>query len=393
MRAIPIYHRDPYLLQLETEIVACGQDQRGFWVRLADELFYPEGGGQPGDRGTLNGVEVVDVQKDAKGVKHYLAAPLEPGPVLACLDWQRRFDHMQQHTGQHLLSALAEDRFGWRTTAFHLGSERCDVELAVPALSADDLARLEEAVAAEIRAARPVRPRWVTPESIAQLPGLRTRGLPQGHQGPVRLVEIEGVDLNTCGGTHVANTAQVEVLVLLGTEPMRGGTRVYFVAGGRVRRRLHQHEARNAALRALLNASDDELVGVAEAKLGQLAETNRKLRQAREAWGGLLGRELAQRGDLLVHWHSDEPDLAFLQVVARAFLGATSAGVLLLTGGGAKSQVFLLASHRPDLQALGQQLASRLGAKGGGSGPVFQGKCPPVTASQILEQLVQLLQG
>lgn len=393
MSAIPAYYRDPYLLQLETEVVACGQDHRGFWVQLADNLFYPEGGGQPADRGRLNDVAVVDVQKDGESIKHYLAAPLEPGPVLARLDWQRRFDHMQQHTGQHLLSALAEDRFGWRTTAFHLGSERCDVELAVPALSPDDLPRLEEAVAAEIRAARPVSSRWVTPEDIAQLPGLRTRGLPQGHQGPVRLVEIEGVDLNTCGGTHVANTAQVEALVLLGTEPMRGGTRVYFVAGGRVRLRLHQHEARNAALRALLNASDEELVGVAEAKLVQLAETNRKLRQARQAWGGLLGRELAQRGDLLVHWHSDEPDLAFLQVVARAFLGVTSAGVLLLTGGGAKSQVFLLASHRPDLQALGQQLASRLAAKGGGSGAVFQGKCPRVTANQILEQLVQLLQG
>lgn len=389
----PAFLRDPYLTTLETTVVAQGEDPKGNWVLLADTIFYPEGGGQPADRGTIAGVPVVDVQKGEEGIRHYVTTPLAHGSVRLQLDWQRRFDHMQQHTGQHLLSALAEDRFGWRTTAFHLGSERCDVELAVPALSADNLALLEEAVAAEIRAARPVRPHWVAPEGLALLPGLRTRGLPQGHQGPVRLVEIEGVDLNTCGGTHVANTAQVEALVLLGTEPMRGGTRVYFVAGGRVRRRLHQHEARNAALRTLLNASDDELVGVAEAKLGQLAEANRKLRQAREAWGGLLGRELAQRGEALVHWHSDEPDLAFLQVVARAFLGETSAKVLLLTSGGASSQVFLLASHRPDLQDLGQQLANRLGAKGGGSGPVFQAKCPPGAAERIFDQLVPLLQG
>ena len=172
------------------------------------------------------------MQKTDGAIRHVLASPVAPGPADLRLDWERRFDHMQQHTGQHLLSAVAQDRFGWATTAFHLGPDVSDVELAAPSLPAADLARLEEAVAAEIRAARAVVPRRVPLEEFRALP-VRSRGLPEGFTGDVRLVEIAGVDLNTCGGTHLSNTAEIELVALLGTEALRGGTRVFFAAGGR----------------------------------------------------------------------------------------------------------------------------------------------------------------
>lgn len=392
MERLPAYERDPYLVSLATRVVDAGEDNRGFWVVLEDTVFYPEGGGQPADRGTVAGVEVLDVQKVQGAIRHYLAAPLAPGPVTLSLDWERRFDHMQQHTGQHLLSAVAEDRFGWKTTAFHLGREVCDVELAVPSLSPEELDALEEAVAAEIRKARAVRIHRVAPEQLASLPSLRSRGLPAGHQGPVRLVEIEGVDLATCGGTHLANTAEIEALGLLHTEPMRGGTRVYFAAGCRLRRRLHAHEARNAALRTLLGASDQELVPALQEKLSQLAELGRQLRRTQEAWAELLGRELARQAGPLASWHGQGVELPFLQAVAKAFLGSCPGGVLLATSEGGNSGFFLLAGQRPDLPALGKAVAEVLGGRGGGTGATYQGKCPSLAQRQrALERLQEML--
>ncbi|HKJ02531.1 MAG TPA: alanyl-tRNA editing protein, partial [Longimicrobiales bacterium] len=224
------FEREPRLRRLDTEVVSAGEDRGRPFVILADTILYPEGGGQPADGGTVGGVPVVDVRKTAGAIRHVLASPAPSGPVTVELDWTRRFDHMQQHTAQHLLTAVADQRFGWPTTAFHLGAHVSDIELGTPGIDAAELAELEEAVAAEIRAARPVTARRVSPEAYAALP-VRSRGLPEGHTGDVRLVEIEGIDLNTCGGTHCASTAELEALKLLGTEPVRGGTRLFYAAG------------------------------------------------------------------------------------------------------------------------------------------------------------------
>ncbi len=221
MYRTPSYERDPSLRTLDTRVLRAWVEDGQSWAVLEDTVLYPEGGGQPCDRGTANGIEVLEVRTHAGEIRHRLAAPLAEGPVALVLDWVRRFDHMQQHTGQHLLTALAQDRFGWATTAFHLGEEVCDVELAVPTLTPGDRARLEEAIAQEIRAARPIRARRVDAEGYAR-ETVRSRGLPEGHLGDIRLVEIEGLDLNTCGGTHLQHTGELEALALAGTRAILG---------------------------------------------------------------------------------------------------------------------------------------------------------------------------
>lgn len=392
MEQVPAFYRDPYLSRLQTRVMASGRDDRGVWIELADTIFYPEGGGQPADRGTVAGVPVVDVQKGPQGIRHYLQGEAPSGEVTLELDWQRRYDHMQQHSGQHLLSAIAEDRFGWKTTAFHLGVELCDVELDVPSLSPPQLAELEARVAEEIRAARAVRVHYLEPEEVANLPKLRSRGLPEGHRGKVRLVEIEGVDVATCGGTHLANTAEIEALALVATEPMRGGTRVYFVAGNRLRRRLHAHEARNAALRKLLGAGDQELAAVAEAKVAELAELARQLRRTQEELAVLLGEKLAASSERVVVFHREDAELAFLQRLARAFLEAKPQGVLLATAGKEGQGYFLLAANRPDIKQLGELVASELAGRGGGSGSIYQGKAARLAQrEQVKEKLAEAM--
>jgi alanyl-tRNA synthetase len=382
MRHLLGYERDPYLRELTTSVIGSGVDGERPYVVLADTIFYPEGGGQPADRGFIAGVAVLDVQRREGAVRHLLERPIAVGAVEVRLDWARRFDHMQQHTAQHLLSAIAEDQFGWPTTAFHLGAEACDVELDTPEPPALELELLEETAAAEIRAAREVTVRWVAPDALARL-GVRTRGLPAGFAGDARLVEIAGIDLNTCGGTHLRSTAEIEALKLLGTEPMRGGTRLHFVAGGRVRRRLAADEARNATLRALLGAPDHELAAVAGAKLAQLQGLEKRLRAANEELAVALAETLAARPECVLDAHFDDKDAGFLQRLARRLAAAAPDKVALLTAETGDGAVLVLAAgdHAPvDVQALGREIAALLGGRGGGSGRIFSGKAASLDA-------------
>ncbi len=377
------FERDPYLTEIATSVVGAGETDGRPWVVLADTVLYPEGGGQPADHGTVDGVAVTDVRRSPEGIRHLLAEPVASGGVTVRLDWDRRFDHMQQHTAQHLLTAVAQDRFGWPTTAFHLGADVSDVELDTTALPPAAVADLEEAVAAEVRAARPVCVSWIEPAELAGA-GVRTRGLPDGHTGPVRLVEIVGIDRNTCGGTHVRSTAELEAVALLGTEPMRGGTRLHFVAGRRMRALLRRHETRGAALRATLQAPDDELVDVAAAKLAALDHTARALRRTEEELADAVAASLAATGTRTADAHLGLREVAFLQRVGRRFAELRPDALALLTAdaaaGGALFVVAAGADTGIDLRAAGTRVAERLGGRGGGAGVLFQGKTPSLAA-------------
>ncbi len=382
MTSLPAYERDPFAATLESLILHCGEERGRPFAVLVDTIFYPEGGGQPCDLGTLNGVAVVDVQKREGEIRHYLASPLTEGTATLELDWARRFDHMQQHTGQHLLTALAQDRFQWETTAFHLGPTVCDIELKTPGISLAQMLDLEEAVASEIRARREVSARWVTAEDYGQ-EAVRSRGLPEGHQGEIRLVQIEGLDLNTCGGTHLRHTGELEALKLLGTEAIRGGIRLSYVAGGRLRRRLGAHEQRNAAMRSLLGAPDEDLVSALTIKLDQLAAQDRRVRKLDEELAEHMALGLAAQPGALVELHLEAKEVGFLQKLARGILAAAPAKAVFLTTEANGQALFLLSAgdvSSLDVPTLGKAVAAILDAKGGGSGKSFQGKASNLKA-------------
>jgi Ser-tRNA(Ala) deacylase AlaX len=338
MMPVQAYEREPFLRSLDTDVVRTGEERGRPFVVLADTILYPEGGGQPADRGRIGGVPVEDVRTVEGEIRHYLAGAAPTGRVPVEVDWARRFDHMQQHTGQHLLTAVAEQRFGWHTTAFHLGEQLSDIELDTPKIAPDQALQLEDAVAAEVRAARPVTARRVSAAEYAALP-VRTRGLPEGFTGDIRLVEIVAIDLNTCGGTHVRSTAEIEGVKLLGTEGMRGGTRLFYVAGARLRRLLGAHHERSAKLRQLLGTSDEELPAGVSARLDQLKDAQRTVKALEEE------------------------------------LAVESARVLA-AGEGEQGAFVLCAGERAtiDMAAAGRKVAEILDGRGGGSGRIFQGK-------------------
>jgi len=386
------YERDPHLTRLDTEVVAAGDDAGRPFVVLADTVLYPEGGGQPSDRGTVDRVSVLDVQRIDGEVRHFLGGALPAGPVTVELDWQRRFDHMQQHTAQHLLTAVADQQFGWSTVAFHLGDRVSDIGLDVSGLSDTELSELEEAVAAEIRAARSVTSRRVIQEEYAELP-IRSRGLPEGHTGSIRLVEIEGVDVNTCGGTHCSSTAELEALKLLGTDSTPGGVRLFYASGARLRRIHRAHHDRSAELRALLRAPDDELVSSVSARLAQLKDAERSIRDLKEELAASAASALVAGPERVLTAHWPRRDLPFLQGVAREIALLDPDRVVLLTCGEGEDGAFVIGAGEDaniDLKAVGPRMAELLGGRGGGSGGIFQGKAGRLSQR---EAAVALLHG
>ncbi len=376
MSEIHAYERDPYLTDLAVSVVEVGEHEGHCFAVLDDTILYPEGGGQPADHGQLGEVAVTDVQQVDGVLRHQLVESVATGPATLTLDWRRRFDHMQQHTAQHLLTAVAAGRFGWQTTSFHLQPEICDIELDTRGIAAGDLVALEEAVNQEVRAARSVTARRYQPEELAAL-GVRSRGLPEGHRGSVRVVEIAGVERNTCGGTHLRSTAEIEGIKLLGVEPKRGGSVLRWIAGGRVRQRLAAWEARSTRLRNILGASDDELADIAELKLSQLKQASRQQRALEERLAEAAAEALAGRVDSVVEVHFDDADAGLIQRVARRFAASDHSGLALLTAAGDKGCFFVVAAgggSGTDVQSPGQAVAAALGGRGGGKGSLFQGK-------------------
>lgn len=227
-----------------TDIRLDSKDASGqLWqISLNRSAFYPTGGGQPHDTGVITAVSrsgaVLEVpverveEDDAGEVWHYVRKPLlEGAEITGRVDAERRLDLAQQHSGQHLLSAVFLRELSAPTVSFHLGADKVTIDLAIGALSDNDLRRIELAVNREIFANRAIRPRWVTrDEAEAMLARGDLRKLPE-REGPMRLVEIAGMEHNACGGTHVASTGAIGSLLLRKTEKVKQGTRVEFVCG------------------------------------------------------------------------------------------------------------------------------------------------------------------
>jgi alanyl-tRNA synthetase len=298
---------------------------------------------------------------------------------------------MQQHTGQHMLTAVALRDFGWRTTAFHLGPEWSDIELDVPTLDREDLIGLENAVDAEIRAARPVNYRVAEVADFGRL-GVRSRLLPDGFEGPVRLVDIEGLDLNTCGGTHCRTTADVGVLCLLGSEPMRGGTRVFFAAGDRVRRRMAAHEDRNLKLRSLLDTADDQLPEVVVLRLEREKDLARTARRLTEELAETAAKALCGTESEVIDSHWPDRDMAFLQKVGRTITQLAPNRRALLTVDVDDYAQFLVvagAASGLQLEEIGPRIAEMLDGRGGGRGEIFQGKTESLENREAVLELLR----
>ena len=366
------FYDAPKLDRLTTRVVQAGEHDGRAFVRLEETLFYPEGGGQPSDRGRIGDAEVTDVVSRGAEVWHFVDRDAPSGSIEIAIDAVRRFDHCQQHTAQHLLSAVLLDRHALPTTAFHLGAEYTAIEVAGAVPSREALRRFESEINVHVREARRVTTRWVDPEDLGSLP-VRSRGLPEGHTGPVRLVEIEGLDLNTCGGTHVDHLGELQAIELLDADAARGGARIRFLAGNRVFADLDRRRGLEEALKARIGTAPHEFASVIDGWESERKRLDRRVRALEEEVALSHAKELASEPGPYLCAVRPAATAEVLRSLAAALHARRPDAVAVLAGDGC----FLVQSGPegpPDVAAIGERVRALMGAKGGGRGRTFQGK-------------------
>ncbi len=394
-----LYYDDSFVSEFSATVLRCHalpaeKGSARFQVTLEQTAFYPTSGGQPHDTGTLGDAKVMDVvESDAGEILHITDAPLPAGPIRGAIDWPRRWDHMQQHTGQHLLSAAFVELFGAQTVSFHLGRETSSIDVALPELTASqgsDAERLTNSIIFDNRAVKAV----YGTEAQLHAMGIRKAVNAEiarraGPGGVLRAIEIENFDRQPCGGTHVARTGQVGVLLLRKVEKQKQNMRVEFVCGERAARaaRADFHTLGEAA--RLLSCAPAELAEIVAKQSGECNQSRRELQDLQHRLavlqaGELLEQEGAPPGGAprwIARRLEGENSAAYLRMLATAL--AAHAGVVSLLV--AESGAFACAKHSAvpgDLGAAVRRALQAVGGKGGGARDFAQGSLESVSGWQ-----------
>ncbi|MCI9671495.1 MAG: alanyl-tRNA editing protein, partial [Lawsonibacter sp.] len=306
-----LYEQDPFLVKFEASVVSCVKGKKGFDVILDRTAFYPEGGGQPYDTGRLEPaggerkVKVLEVHSREDGIVHTCNHPLEPGTeVTGVIDWDRRFDLMQQHSGEHIVSGLAHYLWGCENVGFHMGAEVITIDFDRP-LTEQQLATLEETANWHLwQVNLPVNITYPSPEELAHIHYRSKKEL----TGQVRIVEFPGADCCACCGTHVRYPAQVGLVKLLSMQKFRDGVRIELVCGGRAFRYLNRTWDQNAQVSRFLSAKPFETAGAVERLLEENAALKSRLMALEDARFAQLAGQYAGPGDVVLFEDGLSPD-------------------------------------------------------------------------------------
>jgi alanyl-tRNA synthetase len=381
-----LYYTDAYLREFRAWVVDRSEDGRT--VYLDRTAFYPTSGGQPYDLGAIGGIKIVEVVDEGDRVAHRVATPVEAGEVECAVDWTRRFDHMQQHTGQHLLSAVFEELFSLHTVSFHLGADNATIDLEGGAVDVGRVLAAERRVNELVFANIPVH---VTFEDSKTVQGLRK---PSEREGTLRIVSIEGLDRSACGGTHVRATGEIGAVLLRKLEKVRQSTRVEFVCGGRAVRRARADFEALTTVAQLFSASLDEAPAMVAAQMESSKAAEKSRRKVELDLAVYRGRELyrettpAADGMRRVIERLERGNLEDLRAVAQSFTGQPKSVFLAVMK--EPPSVLLAASEDAGIDAgkLLKAAITEAGGRGGGTARVAQGSAPDAAA---LENVVAKL--
>jgi alanyl-tRNA synthetase len=383
-----LYYSDSYLQNFSASVA--GRSDDGRTVYLDRTAFYPTSGGQPNDVGSIAGVPVLNVIDEEERIAHQLASSLAAGPVDCAIDWSRRFDHMQQHTGQHLLSAVFQELFALKTVSFHLGTDSATIDLEGGSVDSRTVQEAERRANQVVFENRPVR---VDFQHAAEVQDLRK---PSERDGTLRIVSIQDFDRSACGGTHVRATGEIGPILIRKLDKVRQTTRVEFLCGGRaVRRARADYEALYKTAQ-LFRAQLDEVPALVAAQL-ETASTHEKARRKLEHdLATYQGRELYDNtppgsdGMRRVLRRVERGSLEELRSLAQSFTAQPKA--IFAAALATPPSVLLAVSADAGIDA-GKLLKAALaeaGGRGGGTARVAQGS---VTDAAALDVVLQKLQG
>ena len=377
MKTERLYYGDSFMREFEAQVISCEPRRAQFHVVLDRTAFYPTSGGQPHDTGQLGDATVMDVtERDDGVIVHATDRELEMGPVLGTIDWARRFDHMQQHTGQHLLSAAFVELFKMQTVSFHLGEESCTIDLSGAPLAAAQAEAAERLANQIIFENRAVEVRYGTREDLAAS-GVRKE---VDRDGVLRAVSVEKFDLQPCGGTHVTRTGQVGLVLLRKIDRQKQNWRVEFVCGGRLLRTARIDFAALSEAARLMTCGQPEVPAMLERALEERKQSQRSRQSLLETLASYAAKELL-RGAVggatrVVMRVFDDAEPAYLRMVATRL--AAEPGVQALLGSHSGGHVVFAQSPglAADMNALLREVLHAAGGKGGGTRDFAQGSVP-----------------
>ena len=366
-----LYYTEPYRRTFDATVVSVEQADGRAHVTLDQTAFYPASGGQPFDTGTLGGAAVTEViDRDDGTIAHVVSGTLKPGEVVSgAIDWTRRFDHMQQHTGQHVLSAAFDRLFGARTESFHMGQLSSTIDLARE-VTPGDIAKAEADANRVVWEDRSVTIRFSTAEEAASM-GMRKES---GRTGTLRLIDIKDYDLSACGGTHVERTGAIGIIAIGGWEKFRGGSRVEFLCGDRALQRFRLWRDSLAAMQKHLSVPPVEMASSIERMQEEAKALQRTIRGFQEKVAAHQAQALLAKGHIIVE-AIDGWDAQGLKAIAAAATAAQPDAVVALFTTTTPAQVVVArgAHARTDASAVLKQLAAKFGGKGGGKPDLAQG--------------------
>ena len=366
-----LYYTEPYRRSFDATVVAVEASDGRTAVILDQTAFYPTSGGQPHDTGTIGGAAVTDViDREDGSIAHIVAGTLRPGEVVTAeIDWARRFDHMQQHTGQHVLSAAFDRLFGVRTESFHMGQLSSTIDLARE-VTAAEIARAEDEANRIVWEDRLVAIRFATAEEAAAMP-LRKES---GRTGSLRLIDVTDYDLSACGGTHVERTGGIGLIAIGSVEKFKGGSRIEFLCGGRALQRFRMWRGALSAIQKHLSVPPIDMAPAIERMQDDAKAVQRSVRGFQEKLATHEARALLEKGSPIVEAVEGWDAQGIKSIAAAITTGDPHAVVALFTTATPVQAVIARgASSTVDASMIMKQVASRFGGKGGGKPDLAQG--------------------
>ena len=364
-----LYYDSAYIKEFEAQVLSCQEGKKGWEITLSATAFYPEGGGQPADTGILGNVRVTDVHEKDGQVVHYTDGPLPVGEMVrGVIDWDRRFQHMQEHSGEHLVSGLIHQRFGYDNVGFHMGTDEVTIDFN-GVLEWEDLMAIEEKANGMI---------WENLEISAvypekdELDAMEYRSKKE-LTGAVRIVSIPGGDVCACCGTHVERTGEIGLVKFLSMIHYKGGVRISLLCGKRAVEDYERKRDQVQKISVLLSARPGEIARAVE----KLKEDEAKLQEKLvAAYDKLIASEVRDikegDGDIFIL----EPDFEAIQLrhlVNRLLEEKKGKTVLALGGAAEGSFLYVLGSRDGDMRQLSRELNGLLNGRGGGSAQMAQG--------------------
>lgn len=373
MQTEKIYYKDAYQKEFTAKVLDCRQGKKGYEILLDRTAFYPEGGGQPADHGVLDSVQVTDVHEKNGEILHYTKEPLEIGKeVQGRIDWERRFDLMQQHSGEHMVSGLIHEAYGYDNVGFHMGSDVITIDFNGE-LSQQQMGEMEALVNRRIWENRKVEITYPSPEELAVLPYRSKKEL----TGQVRIVRFPGADICACCGTHVERAGEIGMVKLLNVQRFREGVRMEMICGRRVLDYLNMVNEQNHQVSVILSAKPEK-TGEAVRRLQEesFRQKGRIMEMEEQVFAGIAG-SYQDAGNVLVFQKGLDADgvRKLTDQVMRACKGRCA----VFSDNGDGTFKYAIGEEQGDLRALTKEMNMALHGRGGGKPFFVQGS---VTASR-----------